>query len=342
MKKILIISALSVIVFSAKAQTDFNPFESIGKKGKMLTLSNGKYIEVEMYDSLQRIGSVVMNMNTGKIYKLLPIDTVYSESTLDPTVISRWYSIDPKASKFPYISPYASFNNNPIYFVDPTGGENIPALTWARQNMANKGITSDYSNPWYGSAEGGWTFKQGVSPTRVVCYESCFIAYMNSGGNISPLLKETGFSTKSGGFKGRSTPTGGINWFKAGDGTDRSFVTDISKGELGDIVFMGESGDMQGHAVLLSGLPVANSYKDADGNLIETMTFEALSTSSTSDPGSYGDKSFTFQKQKDGSWQQKGGGYTFRGYGQMNEDNMKGDPSLYPKEEATPAPVEEK
>lgn len=121
MKKEIIIFALSVFAFTAKAQTDFNPFESIGKKGTMLTLSNGKYIEIGMYDSLQRIGSVIVNVNTGKIYEFLPIDTVYSEATLDPTVISRWYSIDPLASKYPSLSPYAFTNNNPIWFKEVDG-----------------------------------------------------------------------------------------------------------------------------------------------------------------------------------------------------------------------------
>jgi hypothetical protein len=163
---------------------------------------------------------------------------------------------------------------------------------------------------------------------------------MNSGGNITPLLKSTGFSTKSGGFVGRSTPKGGENWFKAGDGTDRSFVTDILKGELGDIVFMGESADMEGHAVLLSELPVTGSYKNSAGSIIETLTLKTLSTSSTSEQNNYGEKSFTFEKQKNGSWKLPGlDGYKFRGYGQMNEDNMKGDPSLYPKKEAAPAEI---
>ena len=74
----------------------------------------------------------------------------------------------------------------------------------------------------------------------MVCYDACFIAYMNSSEKVSNYLKETGFATKSGGFIGRSTENGGMNWFKHGDGTDRSFVTDISKGELGDIVFVYE------------------------------------------------------------------------------------------------------
>ncbi|MBD78742.1 MAG: hypothetical protein CL840_07470 [Crocinitomicaceae bacterium] len=37
--------------------------------------------------------------------------------------IARWLSVDPLAAKYPYQSPYAAFNNNPIYFADPTGLE---------------------------------------------------------------------------------------------------------------------------------------------------------------------------------------------------------------------------
>ncbi|MBS1927750.1 MAG: hypothetical protein IT254_07365 [Chitinophagaceae bacterium] len=37
--------------------------------------------------------------------------------------IGRWHVLDPLASKFPYISPYTAFNNNPLRFKDPTGME---------------------------------------------------------------------------------------------------------------------------------------------------------------------------------------------------------------------------
>ena len=182
--------------------------------------------------------------------------------------------------------------------VDPDGRENLPALLWARANMVNKGIKSDYGNPYFGGTDNRWTYNPGTVPDRSVCYESCFMAYMNSGDKILDYLKTTGFSNSVSGFKGRSTKTGGENWFKAGDGTDRSFITDISKGELGDIMFMGEVGDMQGHAVLVNALPVLGSYKNANGETIETMTINALSTSSTSDPGSFGEKDFVFEKKK--------------------------------------------
>jgi hypothetical protein len=120
MKTILIIPILFSCLFIINAQ-EINPFESIGKEGKILTLSNGKYTEVHVNVSLQRIGSVIVNLNTGTIYELLDIDTLYAEASLDPTVISRWYSTDPMAHKREYLSPYNFVSNNPIINIDPDG-----------------------------------------------------------------------------------------------------------------------------------------------------------------------------------------------------------------------------
>jgi hypothetical protein len=129
-------------VFHAKTQ-DINPFESIGKPGKILTLSKGKYTEVHINDSLQRIGSVVVNMNTGTIYDLLETDTLYSESNLDPTIISRWYSPDPIVKH--HESPYASMANNPIWCIDPNGADSALATggtTWQWQTKEGETYTS--------------------------------------------------------------------------------------------------------------------------------------------------------------------------------------------------------
>ncbi|QTY28391.1 RHS repeat-associated core domain-containing protein [Flavobacterium sp. CS20] len=238
---------------------------------------------------------------------------------------SLWLSVDPLAHKFPNISPYAAFNNNPIYFVDPDDRENIPALIWVAKNMANKGIPFGV---WYGG-DGGWTYKAGKVPTETVCYESCWTSYMNGADASAMTTLKTGFSTKGGGFKGRSHETGGMNWFKAGDGTDRQFVSDISKGELGDITFMGEVGDMAGHAVLLAS-DITKGSIEVDGKTVETMSFYALSTSSDTDAGNYGGRSFTFQNV-DGKWLLDGNGYEFRGFGQMKNVNATDEQ----KQEAT-------
>lgn len=37
--------------------------------------------------------------------------------------LGRWLSLDPLMNKYPDQSPYISFNNNPLYFVDPKGLE---------------------------------------------------------------------------------------------------------------------------------------------------------------------------------------------------------------------------
>lgn len=115
----------SILCFTSLTITAQNPFKSIGKKGKVVTLSDGKYDEVTSYDSLQRIGSVIVNIRTKKIIHFIEIDTVYSESTLEPTIISRHWSIDPLTRKYPEMSPYSAFANNPIYFIDPDGREPI-------------------------------------------------------------------------------------------------------------------------------------------------------------------------------------------------------------------------
>jgi len=41
--------------------------------------------------------------------------------------LGRWLSLDPLMMKYPEISPYVAFNNNPVYFIDPFGLEGGPA-----------------------------------------------------------------------------------------------------------------------------------------------------------------------------------------------------------------------
>jgi len=151
MKTLVNLSILILLATTANSQS-LNPFESIGKKGKIITLSNGKYVEVYSNDSLQKIGSVVMNMNTGEVYEFLQIDTIYSEATLDPTIISRWYSIDPLASKYPGISPYAFVANMPIVAIDPDGRDIIVL------SDKNAAMNQGHQAVLIGNNKDGWTY----------------------------------------------------------------------------------------------------------------------------------------------------------------------------------------
>jgi hypothetical protein len=116
---------LTSILFSilVHAQED-NPFEAIGKKGKVLTASNGKYVETFDYDSVQRIGSVLINIHSRKIVRFLVTKMTFRKFS-DNSSASRWWSVDPLAAKYPQWCPYAFAADNPIRFNDPDGREFI-------------------------------------------------------------------------------------------------------------------------------------------------------------------------------------------------------------------------
>lgn len=105
---------------------DYNPYKAIGKKATILSASGGRYVEVFDYDSVQRIGTVLINTITHRIVRLLTPAYLKGKGA-DNSVSSRWYSIDPLAMKYPSFSPYNFVENNPIKNVDPDGREIVGA-----------------------------------------------------------------------------------------------------------------------------------------------------------------------------------------------------------------------
>lgn len=117
MKKVL---AVFAIMTSIVAQGQ-NPFAEYGYEPKIATYSQGQFNEFFDQDTIVQIGSVLFNTNTNGIVAFVETDTVYSEATLEPDVVSRWMSPDPLAAKYAAASPYNFTLNNPIILVDPDG-----------------------------------------------------------------------------------------------------------------------------------------------------------------------------------------------------------------------------
>ncbi|MBN9293382.1 MAG: hypothetical protein J0G96_05330 [Flavobacteriia bacterium] len=136
MKKTLYILLLIFPVSFIQAQ--HNPFASINKPGKVVTLSNDKYVETHLNDSLQRIGSVIVNMNTGTIHQLLDLDSIDKKDRIDPTVATRWYSVDPLASKYPGMSPYGFVASNPIMNREIDGRDYIISINHETKTITIK------------------------------------------------------------------------------------------------------------------------------------------------------------------------------------------------------------
>lgn len=118
MKKLFVVTAILFGFIGAKAQ---NPFAQYGYTPKIATLSQGQYNEFFDGDTVVQIGSVLYNTKSQQIVAFIETDTLYSEATLEPDIVSRWLSPDPMAYTRCWVSPYNFVQNNPIIRIDPNG-----------------------------------------------------------------------------------------------------------------------------------------------------------------------------------------------------------------------------
>lgn len=121
MKKLFLLFSMLIVFASVKAQT--NPFEELGYTPRFATLSNGQFNEFHDNDTIVQIGSVLLNTKSKQIVGFVEYDTLYSEATFQPDIVSRWISSDPLADHPNQVdkSPYQYAWNNPVYWTDPDG-----------------------------------------------------------------------------------------------------------------------------------------------------------------------------------------------------------------------------
>jgi hypothetical protein len=124
MKPKQLVSFLMLLMFSTTAFAQkSNPFASIGKKDKILTLTKGRYDESFDADSIQQIGTSLVNVRTMKVVKLLSKSE--SKTRLEGEKHSRFLSVDPLTSGYPMLTPYQYASNRPIDGKDIDGLEYV-------------------------------------------------------------------------------------------------------------------------------------------------------------------------------------------------------------------------
>ncbi len=98
------------------------PNEHLGvKNDRYYTLSGGLFDEMMLTKPIEQYHRTKFDTKKKKISAFVKLDTTYNKYPID-LVVFAW-SIDPLASKYPFISPYAAFGNNPIMYVDKDGRE---------------------------------------------------------------------------------------------------------------------------------------------------------------------------------------------------------------------------
>lgn len=95
------------------------PFEQLGVKVDILSLTHGRFPEYFANDSLRRIGSVVYDTRRERVAYLLPPDSL--EGRMESEITARWVSPDPLAEEDAHLSPYVFAANNAVRYNDPDG-----------------------------------------------------------------------------------------------------------------------------------------------------------------------------------------------------------------------------
>jgi len=116
-RTILLLVTLLTMGIVAHAQE--NPFKKYGVKGEVLTLSKGKYKETFYNEEIMRVGTVLINTQTGKIVVFLESDT--TGHVYRAEITSRFLTVDPLAEEHYNWSPYVYVLNNPMRYIDPDG-----------------------------------------------------------------------------------------------------------------------------------------------------------------------------------------------------------------------------
>ncbi len=166
MKKATLLLILIFAVAGTYAQND-DPYAIFGHKSAVKYESKVRdFLYIKNTDTCSNIKAIALDAGSGKIFLLGTDDCVIQSYDVEPTEILTWVSVDPKADKYPSLSPYNYVANNPLNAIDPNGRD-IVVL-----NDPNRGSGFGHMAVLVGNDKTGWTFISKEGRAKGVWYSN--------------------------------------------------------------------------------------------------------------------------------------------------------------------------
>lgn len=154
---------------SAAAQENIHhPYQQFGgEETDLLTLSQGLYPEFFDSDTIEVIGSAVLNTNSLEVIGFVDEDSIAAETVLDANAVSRFLSRDPLTVSYPWNSPYAFAENRVIDGIDLEGLEYLKSdyarieTTQGRVRLKVENFTFPTRAAWNGANNNPKNWKEG-------------------------------------------------------------------------------------------------------------------------------------------------------------------------------------
>jgi hypothetical protein len=151
--KTALLSVILVLAFTGSYAQNEDPYAIFGHKSAVNYESNiHDFLYIKNTDTCSEFKAIALDARSGKIFLLGTDNCVIQSLDVEPTDILTWVSVDPKADKYPSLSPYNYVANNPLNAIDPDGRDIIVL------NNPQGGSGYGHMAIMIGNDKSGWSF----------------------------------------------------------------------------------------------------------------------------------------------------------------------------------------